>query len=296
MKSDLPRYSADGGAARDIFLSDYFSLLFYFEDEGQEYIYEQLLIKIGYEKDYGVICTGGKSKYPAISRENIGSKKIFICDKDYDDITSEAAKYQGPQYVYLGRFCFENYLLEKQALSLLLGEKLKKTTQEIAQSFNLDNYLEILIKNYTPLSKLYAIARKEQLKIQTTKADAKDLAAPSDMYAAPNEEYINTYRQKLIDLAETEGRWYADHENLLQMEANAFTPDERFKDISDNSATTHLCGKHLLRLTILQADKIFKSKLYESDYQDIYCRLISHSKAENFESIKTSIDAAIANL
>ncbi len=292
---DFPSYSADGGAARDIFLSDFFDLFFYFEDEGQEYIYEQFLIKIGIKNKCAVICTGGKTKFKDISAEPSDKKRIFICDKDYDDITGEASYYKGKQFVYLGRFCFENYLITEQAILGLLREKLKKTTHEIAPKFEYEKYWSILRPQYEKLSRLYAISRSNRIGIKTTKTDAELLIEScGDYFLAPTEDYIEIVRCSIIEESLKKGGWITEKELLPSLEYAAFTPKEEYKTISDKSETSHLCGKHLLRIMIMQADKIFESNICSDDFQDIYSRLISHSDPRTFESVRLSIEQAIA--
>ncbi|WP_164454543.1 DUF4435 domain-containing protein [Pseudomonas viridiflava] len=291
---DFPSYSCDGGAARDIFLSDYFDLFFYFEDEGQEYIYEQLLIKIGIKPRYAVICTGGKTKFKELSKEPSDKKRIFICDKDFDDITGEAKAYGDEQFVYLGRFCFENYLITEQAFSGLLCEKLKKTTLDILPKLQYKKYWEILIAQYEKLSRLYAISRTYRVPIKTTKTDAADLIKScTDYFLAPTEEYIESFRTNILEQSLTKGIWITERNLLPQLEENAFISKQEYRDISDNSETSNLCGKHLLRMLILQADKVFGSQIYNGDFQDIYSRLISHSDPASFESIRISIEKSL---
>ncbi|PIF52578.1 uncharacterized protein DUF4435 [Pseudomonas sp. 29] len=292
---DLPIYSTEGGAARDIFLSEYFDLLFYFEDENQEYIYEQLLIKIGINEGYAVICTGGKTKFKEISKETSNKKRIFVCDKDFDDITGEAESYTGSQFIYLGRFCFENYLISENAIIGLLREKLKKTSPEISPTLDYQNYWERLTSQYEKLSRLFAVARNYRVGIKTTKADAKDLVNDcEEYYLAPTDEYIDSIRNKIIENSQKNGGWITEKEYLPQLEQDAFNAREKFKHISDNSQTSNLCGKHLLRILILHSDKLFGSNVYEDDFQDIYCRLISHSDPNIFEPVRQSIERALA--
>lgn len=291
---DFPSYSAEGGAARDILLSDFFDLFFYFEDEGQEYVYEQFLIKIGIKPRYAVICTGGKTKFKDISNEKSDKKRIFICDKDFDDITGEAGAYQGKQFVYLGRFCFENYLITEEALLGLFREKLKKTTPDISPRFEYEKYWDILRTQYEKLSRLYAVSRNYRIGIKTTKTAASELVKNCDGYfLAPTEDYIESVRASMIEESLRKGGWITERELFPPLEHEAFTPKHEYKDVSDNSETSHLCGKHLLRILILQADKVFGSEICEGDFQDIYSRLISHSDPESFESVRLSIERAI---
>lgn len=291
---DFPTYSADGGAARDILLSDFFDLFFYFEDEGQEYIYEQFLIKIGIKDKYAVICTGGKTKFKDISNEVSDKKRVFICDKDFDDITGEAGFYQGKQFVYLGRFCFENYLITEEALIGLFREKLKKTTPEISPKFEYERYWNILKSQYEKLSRLYAVSRNNRIGIKTTKIDAVELVRScGEYFLAPTDEYIESVRSSIIEESLKKGGWITEPELLPALEQEAFTPKKEYEGIADNTETSNLCGKHLLRLLMLQADKVFGSKICDGDFQDIYSRLISHSDPENFKSVRLSIEKAI---
>lgn len=291
---DFPRYSVDGGASRDIFLAEGFSTIIYFEDAGHEYIYEILLSKLGMTQDIAVVCTGGKTKFLAISKEDSTTQRIFVCDKDYDDLTGEAKAYQGPEFVYLGRFCIENYLIAHSAILNMISELLKIRLSEIRERFDINSYWRTLIKQYHKLSQAYSIARKNRVAITTTKATLSDLLSMSDAGEQyPTDEYIESIKNSIIRWSKTNNGWITEPEYLSQQEETAFIAHEGFENISDNTETAHLCGKHLLRLLISEADSVFSSSINQGDYHDMYCRLISHSSIENLEPIKSAIIAKL---
>ncbi|WP_186069722.1 DUF4435 domain-containing protein [Burkholderia gladioli] len=292
---DFPMYGRDGGAARDIFLADSVDILFYFEDEGQEFVYDQLISKVGIRENYAVVCAGGKTKYKEIFRETSSARRIFVCDKDYDDLTGEASEYVKYGFVYLGRFCFENYLLSEASLIRTIVEEARLISHEVASKIDLYGFISRLMPQYEKLSRIYAVARKNRILIPTTKVDAEALVADVEENdePIPTDDYIESVRRRLIGWCEGNNHWITDENTLSMEEASAFSPSKDCEDIADGSPTTHLCGKHLLRLTLLFIDRTFGTKLIESDFALLYSRMISHSDALIFDPIRVRLDTAL---
>lgn len=292
---DFPMYGRDGGAARDIFLADSVDVLFYFEDQGQEFVYDQLIRKIGIKENYGVVCTGGKTKYKEIYREISDAKRIFVCDKDFDDLTGEATEYVNRGFVFLGRFCFENYLISEASLIRIIVEEARMITRDVVSKIDLAGYMSRLMPQYEKLSRVYAVARKNRVLIPTTKTDAKELVADVDENdePIPTDGYIHSVRQNLMGWCESNSHWITDEDALTAVEADAFLPSKGCETIADGSLTTHLCGKHLLRLTLLFIDRTFGTKFMEADFALLYSRMISHSEAVIFEPIRVRLNEAL---
>lgn len=281
---DIPIYSDEGGAARDIFFADSVDVLFYFEDSNQEFVYDQLLIKLGVRENFEVICTGGKTRFRAAQLEASSARKVFICDKDFDDITGEANEYLNYGFRYLGRFCFENYLLSVNALASLIVETARIQSRQVFLTLDLRDFINRLLPQYEKLGRVYAVARRHRITIPTTKISADALVSEDD--DMPTDEYIQSVRKSLIGWCESNNHWILDEDILSAQESDAFDVPEKFKGVSDGSVTTHMCGKHLLRLVLLKVDKTFGTKLCQEDVALLYSRLVSHCTAEDLQPLK----------
>lgn len=289
--ADLPIYSHEGGAARDIFFADSVDVLFYFEDAGQEFVYTALLSKMGVRANFEVVCTGGKTKFRAAQLESSAARKIFICDKDFDDITGEAGTYLSYGFAYLGRFCFENYLLDVDALRSLVVESSRLQLRQVVLGLDFEQYISRLVTQYEKLGRVYAVARKHRIKIPTTKTDGDALLENGE--DIPCDEYIDSVRDELIQWCEANNHWILDRETLKAQELTAFEVPEKYRDISDGTVTTHLCGKHLMRLVILKIDEIFSTNLRNEDVPLLYSRLMSYVSPDAFSTIKSRLFALL---
>ena len=114
-------YSEFGLAGRDLFMAEYSDVMFYCEDAFYEPVYEKLISIICPEHlSSSVECLGGKTQVikKAKSLNDIHRPRVFIVDKDFDDILNE--KENLPGLIYLEKYCLENYLISLHAFSPLL--------------------------------------------------------------------------------------------------------------------------------------------------------------------------------
>ena len=128
--SDIPEYSEFAKQVLDIFHLDSVDVIFFFEDEGYESVYEKLISRMFPQlRSVAVICLGGKTKCVAKAKETPKSNRkipyIFILDKDFDDLLNGVELI--PNVYYLQKFSIENYLVDLPALSLASPFLLKPT-------------------------------------------------------------------------------------------------------------------------------------------------------------------------
>jgi len=115
---DMPAYSVEGLNNRDLFLEGQNAVLIYCEDEGFEEFYGRLLRRLVPDVMYeDILCLGGKTEVLKKASEGpvAGKKRVFLLDKDFDDITGVIKSSAG--IVYLGRYSIENYLLDDELLA-----------------------------------------------------------------------------------------------------------------------------------------------------------------------------------
>ena len=126
----------------DIFYVQFNEIFFYIEDEDQENFYFCILKKlfpdVVFEK---IFPLGGKNAVIEESEKYlIDKKKVFIVDKDYDDILNRLVR--NPNLFYLDRYSIENYLIEKESLiDYIIGEKPRLKRKRIDQLINLDELI-----------------------------------------------------------------------------------------------------------------------------------------------------------
>src|SRR6185312_11356320 len=110
--SVVPAYSGVGKGNRDLFLGFRNAVLVYCEDAGWEGFHERLLKRFSLEFDIeDVFCVGGKGELKRRRREKSEKLRIFLFDKDFDDLIGSVTS--GKDVVYLTRYSVENFFIHE---------------------------------------------------------------------------------------------------------------------------------------------------------------------------------------
>lgn len=142
VEESIPYKSNAYNSGLDVFYTQFNDIFFYIEDENQENFFFCILKKlfpdIQLEK---IFPLGGKDFVIEESKNCIGNrKKVFIVDKDYDDILDRIIDY--PNLFYLDRYSIENYLSEKESLiEYIVEEKPRLVRNNIDQRLNVDDII-----------------------------------------------------------------------------------------------------------------------------------------------------------
>lgn len=179
MRLDEISYSDIGLAGRDIFLAEFSDVLFYFEDENQEAFYEKLVSIIA--PNYltsAVSCLRGKDNVIKMAREKneLRRPRVFIVDKDFDDILDAIEVAEG--LIYIDRYCLENYLLSFSAiLSVAIDRFALVGTKAHRDCADFETVFAKIIERYEALTRLFLVARKNRISIPTTKMPITNFVA-----------------------------------------------------------------------------------------------------------------------
>lgn len=203
----LPQRSEGGLAAIDVFYRSYNDFNFYVEDADQENLYFSILKKVFHNVDFAKIFPlGGKPNVLAHSKDpNNGSlaKRIYILDKDFDDLLGQKENSQG--LFYLDRFCIENYFLEEEALVEVVVEsqpKLKK--EEIQEELSLHSKIPEIGGNLETLFALFYLAQLEKLGIANCRQKPEAFCKPRRLWEVCP-ELLTKYLAELSALCEEQG-------------------------------------------------------------------------------------------
>jgi Protein of unknown function (DUF4435) len=122
-EESIPSKSQNYLMGQDILWSQFNDLNFYVEDADQENFYYHILKKIFPNvKISRIFPLGGKRFVIDKAKGTISDKtKIFILDKDFDDILNK--KENHPNLFYLKKYSIENYLIEEVALHEIIKEE-----------------------------------------------------------------------------------------------------------------------------------------------------------------------------
>ncbi len=267
---ETPRYSTVGLSNRDIFLAEKADLLVYFEDENWEEFYLSLLETVGISVDeISIFCLGGKSKLKQKLSESPeqGKKRLFVFDKDFDDLVNKVIT--SPEAAYLGRYSIENYffslpLFERFVVSQKKGVR-KVEVQLLVDTTAVDDFLSW----YRQCCTYFIVAQKFRLRIESTKVEFADIAVTPS--GARREDWWADYLSRFNERVAIEAAHLLVGRRLQSELDNAFVA--RNADIADGDENCHLPGKHLLSFCVERVRTLLSKK----DEEDVYYKFMMNS-------------------
>lgn len=167
----LPAYSETAKRALPAVTKSAYKLFVFFEDADAEYLYEEILEKLGIDiSDIRVLCLTGKDSLLAhrSAKENksIQKKTLYVLDKDLDDLLLTQVAFFN--VFYLDRYSIENYFLEEAALLRLALEEKPKLGGSLSATLAFEDYFGSIRTASARLASLYFLAQKFSLPIENT--------------------------------------------------------------------------------------------------------------------------------
>jgi hypothetical protein len=162
IEESIPTRNTNYRLAEDIFYVQFNEISFFIEDEDQENFFfcilKNLFPDIQIDK---IFPLNGKDNVINESNENIGNKKkIFIVDKDFDDILNKINT--NDNLFYLERYSIENHLIEKDAIvEYIIGEKPKLKRAAINNLFDLEVNIQNINNKLSELIHLHLVVQKK---------------------------------------------------------------------------------------------------------------------------------------
>lgn len=296
MKSDAPQYSPDGLIGLSVLYSDWAHSIFYFEDSNYEAVYERLLKKlVPGLKRFAVACTGGKTVARGVAKRSNAAALpcIVIVDKDYDDLLGDFKKNDELGMLYLRRYSLENYFVEVDSLIEIAVEALSGAGHE-CQHHKIEGkvadravYLEQVQQQLMDVARWFVFARKNGLKIQTSKIpDDVVFAGASPEFPLP-EEWFEGYREQVIECVESGPDWMLEGDCVEQGLSAAFETD--CHPWGDLSPLDHVVGKHLLYGLLAYLDGRLGTSLCSMKSQELYIRILNHLSLEPLKYLTDEI-------
>ncbi len=159
-EESIPNKSENYRSSEDIFFIQFNDVSFYIEDEDQENFFfcilKNLFPDIQIEK---IFPLNGKDNVIEESQENLrDKKKVFIVDKDFDDIFNRLLNQ--PNLFYLDRYSIENHLLEEDAIiEYIKGENPKLKTGAVKSNLEFDKKLKKVFKSLKKIINLHLVVQ-----------------------------------------------------------------------------------------------------------------------------------------
>lgn len=283
----IPQYSEAALNSRDILFKATTDCFFYFEDAGQEALYDRFVRMLFPSiKRVQVLCLGGCSQViKKIRSENaLGVPRIGLIDLDYSDLLGDAEDVDG--MIYFEKHCFENYLVNLDALLNTAIEHLDPpiTYGEAEERVGeYDQFHARLINKYTSVTRYFLVARRERLSIPTTKISASEIV-DSDICGI-SDEWFDTYKEKFLIACEDNHPHLQSADILQEQLEAAFDIPAGGRRLALTVPNDHLSGKHLLYFATHFIDKRLGSDLLGLGVLNRYLKLLKHVPIDSFERI-----------
>lgn len=268
-------YSEAALLNRALFYSDYNDVNIFVEDEGKEYIYEDIFQRMfDYQiKIRKILPMKGKpgveKAFKEYGCEYDGKPAIYLVDGDFDLVMGKKM-IVNPNYIYLEKYNIESYYIDEKAVLRFMAGKMKKTQKSVSQVIKYSSWESVVYKAMKELFINYMIA-------QATFPDEKNVGLPEhsffhkDGYANYDKinGYIDTLKKRIPD--------YEEKYSIY---------NKRFEEILLGDITRLVCGKYLLASLSNYLRDVAKVKFKEEDFVNF---LISAFNIKKLDFVKKRI-------
>lgn len=161
LENSIPKKSTKYYLGEAVVRSQFNEVQFYFEDRDQQELYYSIMKKLFGEKikfDKIFITNGKENAYELLKKHKNNNKKIFILDKDFDDLLRTKRR-SVKNLFYLDRYCIENFLIEEDALiwTILFN---KPTLNRVSLNLAYNNIMTDLMTDLQLLTSYFFLAKK----------------------------------------------------------------------------------------------------------------------------------------
>lgn len=258
-----PSYSEMGVGNRDLFLAFRNAALVYCEDAGWEEFYTRLLrrLDLGFEIE-DVFCLGGKEELKKRRREKSEKPRLFLFDKDFDDLIGKVVS--GTDVVYLPRYSIENFFLEEGLfVSYVVDQKKGLRQREVAARLDFASKLERFTAVYGELCRYFVFSQKFRLGVAGSKLDVTDFCKEDGEL---NEEWYDSYKRTIREEVAKKQAWLLEGGQFEMQLERIFDPAPDFSSIADGSEHCHFPGKHIFDFLMLRCKAEFDIDIRDRRY------------------------------
>lgn len=284
-EESIPSKNTNYRLAEDIFYIQFNEVSFYIEDEDQENFFYCILKKLFPEiRIDKIFPLNGKENVISESNANIGNpKKVFIVDKDFDDILNKINT--NDNLFYLERYSIENHLLEKDAIvEYIIGEKPKLKRADINIQFDLDANIRNINNKLNELIHLHLLVQKKCSRLKNISL---------------NHERFYDFNNGDFTLKSNQLNFYkVDIQNELNNIDGRLTIKSQLKKVKKliNINNNQLCIKHVPGKYLIKMIKQIIESLFGlvSRNVDSFCyRIAENCSFNSLIGLKSSIDIYI---
>lgn len=253
----IPSYGSEALSNRDIFFVGVSGVHFFVEDEGQENLYIRLMSRCFPGVDsIEVFPQGGKPAVIAHAeaghRGFSGIRRVYVLDKDFDDLLDEMKSIDGVFYWH--QYSIENLLFDEAALvEVCVQEAPREKRCELAAKLGFDAALKEWAPHLDRLHRAYYLVQRFSLGIKNTKCSVDD--------------YVHRGRRSVFDPTKIDQ--YIEIVRVALKKIGAVATDSDFEEMMlaayPKGEVAHFNGKYLFDLAYHRMKSLGLVKNISSD-------------------------------
>lgn len=282
IEESIPEKNASYRLAEDIFYIQFNDISFYIEDEDQENffhcIFKKLFPNIKIEK---IFPLNGKDNVIIESNNNIGDKKkVFIVDKDFDDILNKINTNRN--LFYLERYSIENFLIEKEAIiEYVIGEKPKLKREFIDQQFDFDICIQNINNKLNELIHLHLVVQNKCPRLKNISLNHERFFDFANGNFVLKQHQLNIYKTDIQNSLESVDRRLTLKSQLQKVKG--------IININTNQlCQIHIPGKYLIKMIKQVIESLFG--LVSRNVESFCYRIAEKCVFDNLKGLKIEID------
>jgi hypothetical protein len=285
-EESIPSKNTNYRLAEDIFYVQFNEISFYIEDEDQENFFfcilKNLFPDIKIDK---IFPLNGKENVINESNLNLGNKKkIFIVDKDFDDILNKIKLNEN--LFYLERYSIENHLIEKDAIvEYVIGEKPKLKKDHIVNQFDLDANIQNLNNKLNELIHLHLVVQNKCSSLKNVSLNYERFFDFNSGNFTLKPVQINAYKVQIQnELKRIDGRLTLTSQ-LKEV--------KKIININNNElCIKHIPGKYLIKMIKQVVESLFG--LVSRNVESFCYRIAEYCSFTSLNRMKLSIEEYIS--
>ncbi len=281
-EESIPTRNDNYRLAEDIFYVQFNDISFYIEDEEQENFFfcilKNLFPDIRIDR---IFPLNGKENVINESNSSLGdNKKVFIVDKDFDDILNKMNSNEN--LFYLERYSIENHLIEKEAIvEYIIGEKPKLKREDIDNTLDLDSHIENINNKLSELIHLHLV-------VQNKCSNLKNVSLNHERFFDFNNGDF-TIKPAQIDAYKVQIRYELNNiDGRLTLESQVRKVKSVININSNELCIKHVPGKYLIKMIKQLIESFFG--LVSRNTESFCYRLANNCSFTSLNGLKLSVE------
>ena len=273
-------YSNQALENRLIFLSDDSNILIIVEDRGKEYEYDFIFKKMFDNINIGFLAMGGKKGVKKLFKKHPVEYErkplLYLVDGDFEILLNDNL-INHSNFIYLKKYNFESYFINKNSICNFVTLKMKKTESDAMKLFNYDHWLNNTYSHFKELFLYFAIVQDHPDRL----SDKKNVGLGAYYFlkddGSINEDKIREYKEGVKLL-------------LSNIDLLVSNMEKKFDENLEGDCSRLICGKYIIDCLLNHLKCKFKLKISDTELRN---HLLDNFNINDFNYIKDKINEII---